>query len=174
MKMDDTRRIADELNRCCYSKNVLKYFFDKPDADSEDECSDSNDESDSITLENIPNLQLTLAEDEDEEESLGLASDKLDRKISDAISAVTFEEKDIEMDKFGNFDCKCYTRRKENSLQGTQSGINKLSQELRYSIRMDSSAAEREWQDMQIIGHLEVHVTHVFPCLYFSIPTYCY
>ena len=92
MKMDETRRIADELNRGCYSENVLKYFFDKPDADSEDECSDSNNESDCITLENIPNLQLTLAEDEDEEESLGLASDELDRKISDAISTVTFEE----------------------------------------------------------------------------------
>ena len=41
MKMDETRRIADELNRCCYSENVLKYFFNKPDADSEDECSDT-------------------------------------------------------------------------------------------------------------------------------------
>ena len=92
MKMDETRRIADKLNRGYYSVNVLKYFFDKPDADSEDECSDSNNESDCITLENIPNLQLTLAEDEDEEESLGLASDELDRKISDAISTVTSEE----------------------------------------------------------------------------------
>ena len=92
MKMDEIRRITDELNRGCYSENVLKYFFDKPDADSEDECSDSNNESDCITLENIPNLQLTLAEDEDEEESLCLASDELDRKISDAISTVTSEE----------------------------------------------------------------------------------
>ena len=46
MKMDETRRIADELNRGCYSENVLKYIFDKLDADSEDECSDSEDESD--------------------------------------------------------------------------------------------------------------------------------
>ena len=43
--MDETRRIG-ELNRSCYSENVLKYFFDKPDADSEDECSNSDDESD--------------------------------------------------------------------------------------------------------------------------------
>ena len=28
MKMDETKRIADELNRGCY-KNVLKYFFDR-------------------------------------------------------------------------------------------------------------------------------------------------
>ena len=92
MKMDETKRIADELNRGCYSKNVLKYFFDKPDADSEDsedEYSDSDDESDCITLENIPNLQQAIAE-----ESLGLASDELNRKILDAISTVIFEEKD--------------------------------------------------------------------------------
>ena len=90
--MDETRRIADELNRGCYSENVLKCFFDKPDADSEDECSDSDDESDCITLENIPYLQLTLAKDEDKEEFLSLASDELDRKIADAISTLTFEE----------------------------------------------------------------------------------
>ena len=46
MKMDEIRRITDELNRGCYSENVLKYFFDKQDADSEDVCSDSDDESD--------------------------------------------------------------------------------------------------------------------------------
>ena len=27
MKMDEIRRIADELNRGCYSEKVLKYFF---------------------------------------------------------------------------------------------------------------------------------------------------
>ena len=46
MKMDETRRIAEELNRGCHSEHVLKYFFDKPDADSEDECSDKDNESD--------------------------------------------------------------------------------------------------------------------------------
>ena len=76
MKMVGTKRITDELNHGCYNENVLKYCFDKPDADSEDKCSDSDDESVCITLENIPHLQLTLAEDEDEEESLGLASDE--------------------------------------------------------------------------------------------------
>lgn len=69
----------------------MKYFFDKPDAyeqaltDSEDDLSD--DESGIIRLNNIPNLQ--LSEDKDEEECIGLASDELDRKISEAISIVT-------------------------------------------------------------------------------------
>ncbi|XDV25937.1 hypothetical protein PO909_029761 [Leuciscus waleckii] len=84
--------VADELNRGRYT-NVLKYFFDKPDAyeqaltDSADDLSD--DESGMIRLNNIPNLQ--LSEDEDEEECIGLASDELDRKISEAISVVTFD-----------------------------------------------------------------------------------
>ena len=164
--MDEAKRIADELNRGCYSENVLKFFFDKPGAssaqanltsDSEDGFSD--DESGCITLDDIPNQQLTLAEDEDEEEeSIGLTSDDLDRKISDAISTVTFEgDKDSEMEKIRNFDCKCYTRRKENSLHGKQSCSHKLSPDLMYSIRMDSLAAEKEWQDMRIIGHLEAN-----------------
>ncbi|XDV25951.1 hypothetical protein PO909_029775 [Leuciscus waleckii] len=92
MKMDAAKIVADELNRGRYT-NVLKYFFDKPDAyeqaftDSEDDLSD--DESGMIRLNNIPNLQ--LSEDEDEEECIGLASDELDRKISEAISIVTFD-----------------------------------------------------------------------------------
>ncbi|MEQ2246333.1 hypothetical protein ILYODFUR_037316 [Ilyodon furcidens] len=61
------------------------------------------------------------------------------------------------MEKIRNFDCKCYGRRKENSLLGTQSCSRKLSPELMYNIRMDSLAAEREWQDMRIIGHLEAN-----------------
>ncbi|ROI26621.1 hypothetical protein DPX16_21564 [Anabarilius grahami] len=61
MQMDGAKIIADELNRGRYTENVLKYFFDKPDAyeqaltDSEDDLSD--DESGIIRLNNIPNLQ---------------------------------------------------------------------------------------------------------------------
>jgi len=118
VKMDATKIIADELNHGRYTENVLKYFFDNPDAyeqelaDSEDDLTD--DESGIIRLNNIPNLQ--LSKDEDEEECIRLASDKLDHKISKAISIVTFDgEKDREMGKICNFDCKCFTRRKENS-----------------------------------------------------------
>ena len=160
MKMDAAKIIADELNRGRYTENVLKYFFDKPDAyeqaltDSEDDLSD--DESGIIRLNNIPNLQ--LSEDKDEEECIGLASDELDRKISEAISIVTFDgDKDREMGKIRNFDCKCYTRRKENSLHGRQSCSQKLSPDIMYNIRLDSLAAEKEWQDMRIIGHLEAN-----------------
>ncbi|CAM4570331.1 unnamed protein product [Leuciscus chuanchicus] len=73
-KMDAAKIVADELNRGRYT-NVLKYFFDKPDAyeqaftDSEDDLSD--DESGMIRLNNIPNLH--LSEDEDEEECIGPA-----------------------------------------------------------------------------------------------------
>ena len=136
----------------------MKYFFDKPDAyeqaltDSEDDLSD--DESGIIRLNNIPNLQ--LSEDKDEEECIGLASDELDRKISEAISIVTFDgDKDREMGKIRNFDCKCYTRRKENSLHGRQSCSQKLSPDIMYNIRLDSLAAEKEWQDMRIIGQTD-------------------
>ncbi|XP_041960039.1 uncharacterized protein LOC121718821 isoform X3 [Alosa sapidissima] len=59
------------------------------------------------------------------------------------------------MEKIRNFDCRCYGRRKENSLLGTRSCSHKLSPEVMYNIRLDSLAAEREWQDMRIIGHLE-------------------
>ncbi|XP_055076286.2 uncharacterized protein [Misgurnus anguillicaudatus] len=160
--MDTTETVADELNRGCYAENVLKYFFDKPDSyeqaltDSEDDLSD--DESDMIRLYNIPNLQLSEDdEDQDEEECIELASDELDRKISEAISVVTFEgDEDREMQKIRNFDCKCYTRRKENP-HGRQSCSQKLSPDIMYNIRMDSLAAEKEWQDMRIIGHLEAN-----------------
>ncbi|ROL51095.1 hypothetical protein DPX16_14626 [Anabarilius grahami] len=158
--MDAAKNIADELNRGRYTENVLKYFFEKPDdyeqalTDSEDDLSD--DESSIIRLNNIPNLQ--LSEDEDEEECIGLASDELDRKISEAISIVTFDgDKDREMVKIRNFDCKCCTRRKENSLHGRQSCSQKLSPDIMYNIRLDSLAAEKEWQDMRIIGHLETN-----------------
>lgn len=175
MKMDQEKHIAEELNRGCYSTNLWQYFFDKTDAsgyadadltsDSEPELEDETDEideSDCITLENIPNLQLTLAEDEDDEESLSLAAEELERKTSEAISTVTFEgDKDSKMEKIRNFDCKCYRRRKENSLLGTQSCSHKLSPELMYNIGMDSFAAEREWQDMRIIGQLEVNTCTV-------------
>ncbi|ROI16573.1 hypothetical protein DPX16_22550 [Anabarilius grahami] len=158
--MDAAKNIADELNRARYTENVLKYFFEKPDdyeqalTDSEDDLSD--DESSIIRLNNIPNLQ--LSEDEDEEECIGLASDELDRKISEAISIITFDgDKDREMVKIRNFDCKCCTRRKENSLHGRQSCSQKLSPDIMYNIRLDSLAAEKEWQDMRIIGHLEAN-----------------
>ncbi|MEQ2178558.1 hypothetical protein GOODEAATRI_015340 [Goodea atripinnis] len=59
------------------------------------------------------------------------------------------------MEKIRNFDCRCYGKRKENSSLRTQSCSHKLSPEIMYNIRMDSLAAEREWQDMRIIGHLE-------------------
>ncbi|CAK6972703.1 uncharacterized protein LOC125271036 [Scomber scombrus] len=144
--MDNAQRVAHELNR---GSNLTSDF--------EDDCSDDEDnELDYITLENIPSLELTLAKDD--EESLGLAAQELDRRISDTISVVTFEgDKDSEMEKIRNFDCKCYTRRKENSIQERQSCSHKLSPEVMYSIRMDSLAAEREWQDMRIIGHLEAN-----------------
>lgn len=64
-------------------------------------------------------------------------------------------ESDREMEKVLNFDCKCYGRRKESSVLGTQSCSQKLPPELMYCIRMDSLSAEKEWQDMRIIGHLE-------------------
>ena len=93
---------ADELNRGRYTENVLKFFFDKPDAyeqvltDSEDDLSD--DESGIIRLYRIPNLQ--LSKDDDEEECIGLASDELDRKIPEVISIATFDgDKDREMGK---------------------------------------------------------------------------
>ncbi len=117
MKMEQEKHIAEELNRGCYCANVLQYFFIKTDSscyadltDSESEVEDETDidTSNCITLENIPNLQLTLAEDEDDEESLGLAAEELERKISEAISTVTFEgDKEREIDKIRNFDCKC-------------------------------------------------------------------
>ncbi|MEQ2174179.1 hypothetical protein GOODEAATRI_005201 [Goodea atripinnis] len=59
------------------------------------------------------------------------------------------------MEKIRNFDCKCYRRRKENSSLGTQSSSPKLSPQIMYNIQMDSLAAEREWQNMRIIRHLE-------------------
>ena len=92
MKMGETRRIADELNRGCSSENVWKYFFASQMPILKTSAVIATTKA-TITLENIPNLQLTLAEDKDEEESRS-ASDELDCKISDAIcrSTVTPEE----------------------------------------------------------------------------------
>ena len=46
---------------------------------------------------------------------------------------VTFEEKDIEIEKIRNFDCKCYTRRKENCVHGTQSCSRNLSPDVQHT-----------------------------------------
>ncbi|KAK5616662.1 hypothetical protein CRENBAI_003071 [Crenichthys baileyi] len=90
--------------------------------------------------------------------SFGLEAEELEQKISEAIANTTFEEdRDSKMEKTRNFDCKCYGTRMENSSLGTQSCIRKLSPELMYNIRMDSLAAERERQDLRIIGHLETN-----------------
>ncbi|MEQ2182293.1 hypothetical protein GOODEAATRI_020818 [Goodea atripinnis] len=94
-----------------------------------------------------------LTQDEDDEESFGLAAEELERKISEAIAITMFEEdRDSEMENIHNYDCKCYGRREENSSLGTQS-----SAELMYNIQMDYLGAEREQQDLRIIGHLEAN-----------------
>ncbi|MEQ2288599.1 hypothetical protein AMECASPLE_024343 [Ameca splendens] len=57
--------------------------------------------------------------------------EELQCKISEANAVTTFEEnRDSEMEKIRNFDCKCYGRRKENSSLGTQSCSHKLSPEI--------------------------------------------
>ncbi|MEQ2265604.1 hypothetical protein XENORESO_009741 [Xenotaenia resolanae] len=100
-------------------------------SDSESEGDEAEDDGDCITLENIPSLQLSSTQDEDDEESFGLAAEELEHKISEANAVTTFEEnRDSEMEKIRNFDCKCYGRRKENSSLGTQSCSPKLSPEL--------------------------------------------
>ncbi|MEQ2198739.1 hypothetical protein XENOCAPTIV_017510 [Xenoophorus captivus] len=160
--MDQAQRVANELNHGCYSASLWEYMFSSTAAglssDSESEGDEAEDDSDCITLENIPSLQLSSTQDEDDKESFGLVAEELERKISEAIAITTFEEnRNSEMEKIRNFDCKCYGRRKENSSLGTQSCSRKLSPEIMYNIRMDSLAAEREWQDMRIIGHLEAN-----------------
>ncbi|KAK5603536.1 hypothetical protein CRENBAI_005532, partial [Crenichthys baileyi] len=158
------QRVANELNRGCYGASLWEYMFSSTatatglSSDSESEGDEAEDDSDCITLENIPSLQLSSTQDEDDEENFGLAAEELERKISEATNITTFEEnRDNEMEKISNFDCKCYGRRKENSSLGTQSCSRKLSKEIMSNIRMDSLAAEREWQDMRIIGHLEAN-----------------
>lgn len=71
---------------------------------------------------------------------------------------VTYEgNKYRALEKICNLDCKCYGRRKENSLLGTQSYSRNLSPELMFNLRMDSLAAKRERGHMRITGHLEVN-----------------
>ncbi|KAK5613148.1 hypothetical protein CRENBAI_000903 [Crenichthys baileyi] len=156
------KKTEEVSNPSCYSSSLWEYMFSSTapglSSDSESEGVEAEDDSDCITLKNIPSLQLSSTQDEDDEESFGLAAEELERKISEAIAITTFEEnRNREMEKIRNFDCKCYGRRKENSLLGTQSCSRKLSPELMYNILMDSLAAEREWQDMRIIGHLEAN-----------------
>ncbi|MEQ2179138.1 hypothetical protein GOODEAATRI_021559 [Goodea atripinnis] len=111
-------------------------------SDSESEGDEVEDDSDCITLENIPSLQLSSSQDEDDEESFELVAEELEGKKR--LLSQHFRKTDSEMEKIRNFDCKCYGRRKENSSLGTQSCIRKLSPEIMYNIRMDSLAAERE------------------------------
>ncbi|XP_072298341.1 uncharacterized protein [Eucyclogobius newberryi] len=161
----DPSAIASELNRGCYSSTLLDYFCEKsayPDdylsSESEDDLTD--DERDFIQLENIPSLRLTLDEEEDgfwTEEGAPGHAEELEREITDAIATVTFAGENEELEKIRNFDCKCYSRRKENSLLSSKSCSGKLSPELMYKLRSDSLAAEREWQDMRIIGHMEAN-----------------
>ncbi|MEQ2261315.1 hypothetical protein XENORESO_008620, partial [Xenotaenia resolanae] len=151
--MDQTQRVANELSRGCSSASLWENMFSSTAAaglssDSESEGDEAEDDSDCITLGNFPNLQLSSTQDEDDEESFGLAAEELEGKISEANAVAIFEEnRDSEMEKMRNFDCKCYGRRKETSSLGTQSCSHKLSPEIMYNIRMDSLAAEREWQD---------------------------
>ncbi|XP_072289002.1 uncharacterized protein [Eucyclogobius newberryi] len=161
----DPSAIASELNRGCYSSTLLDYFCEKsayPDdylsSESEDDLTD--DERDFIQLENIPSLRLTLDEEEDgfwTEEGAPGHAEELQREITDAIATVTFAGENEELEKIRNFDCKCYSRRKENSLLSSKSCSGKLTPELMYKLRSDSLAAEREWQDMRIIGHMEAN-----------------
>ncbi|KAK5622835.1 hypothetical protein CRENBAI_024141 [Crenichthys baileyi] len=136
-----------ELNRGRYNTSLWEYMFTSTDddaglsSDSESEGDEVEDidDSDCITLENIPSFQLTLTQDEDDEESFGLAAEELEHKISEAIAITIFEEdKHSEMEKICNFNCKCCGRRKENSSLGTQSSTSKPSPELMYNIQMDS------------------------------------
>ncbi|MEQ2195080.1 hypothetical protein XENOCAPTIV_007235 [Xenoophorus captivus] len=123
--MDQAQRVANELNRGCYSASLWENMFSSTAAaglssDSESEGDEAEDDSDCITLENIPSLQLSSTQDEGDEESFGLAAEELERKISEANAVTTFEEnRDSEMEKICNFDFKCYGRRKENYSLGT-------------------------------------------------------
>ncbi|KAK5615701.1 hypothetical protein CRENBAI_023216 [Crenichthys baileyi] len=155
--MDRAERITQELNHACStSSSGLTTTPDSSDSESEGNETEEIVDSDGITLEIILRFQLTLTHEEDDEESFGLAADELECKISEDIIVTKFEEdRDSEMEKIHNCDCKCYGRRKENSSLGTQSCSCKLSPELMYNIWMDSLAAVSERQDMRIIGPLE-------------------
>ncbi|MEQ2183613.1 hypothetical protein GOODEAATRI_034623 [Goodea atripinnis] len=138
------QRVANELSRGCYSASLWEKMFSSTAAaglssDSESEGDEAEDDGDCITVENIPSLQLSSTQEEDDEESFGLAAEELERKISEANAVTTLEEnRDREMEKIRNFDFKCDGRRKENSSLGTQSCSRKLSPEIMYNIRMDS------------------------------------
>ncbi|KAK5610698.1 hypothetical protein CRENBAI_001297 [Crenichthys baileyi] len=97
--MDQAERIGQDLNRSCYSASLWDYMFTRTDAkaglSSDSESGDEAEEidnSDCITLGNIPSFQLTLTQDEDDEESFGLVAEELKQKIPEAIAITTFEE----------------------------------------------------------------------------------
>ncbi|KAK5623803.1 hypothetical protein CRENBAI_005003 [Crenichthys baileyi] len=99
--MDQAQRVANKLNRGCYSASLCEYMFSSTAAglssDSESEGDEAEDDSDCITLEN--SLQMSSTQDEDDEESFGLAAEELECKISEAIAITTFEEnRDSEME----------------------------------------------------------------------------
>lgn len=151
--MDQATRIAEELNHGSATPAVWQEFLDG-DLTSDDE---HNNDQDCITLENVPSLQMGVAGDDDEEECVGLAAEELNNKVAEAIAAVTLGDKDSEMEKIRNFACNCHTTRKDNSVLGTQSCSQKLPPDLMYKMRLDSVSAERQLQDMRIIGHLEAN-----------------
>ncbi|MEQ2182094.1 hypothetical protein GOODEAATRI_018586 [Goodea atripinnis] len=103
--MDQAQRVANGLNRAFYIASLWENMFSSTAAaglssDSESEGDEAEHDSDCITLENIPSLQLSSTQDEDDEESFGLAAEELERKISEAIAITTFEEnRDSEMEK---------------------------------------------------------------------------
>ncbi|KAK5600591.1 hypothetical protein CRENBAI_010397 [Crenichthys baileyi] len=106
-----------KLNALPRIEQRLEYKFIRTDDDaglssdleSEGDEADEIDDSNCITLENIPGFQLTLTQDKDDKESFGLAAKEQKRKISEAIVITTFEEyRDNEMEKI----CKCYMRKR--------------------------------------------------------------
>ncbi|KAK5606982.1 hypothetical protein CRENBAI_011362 [Crenichthys baileyi] len=82
--MHQAGRIAQELNCGSYSTSLWEYMFTRTDDDagpssyseSEGDEAEEIDGSARITLKNIPSFQLT--QDEDEEESFGLAAEELE------------------------------------------------------------------------------------------------
>ncbi|MEQ2215813.1 hypothetical protein XENOCAPTIV_006303 [Xenoophorus captivus] len=99
-----------------------------------------------------PSFQLTLTQDEDDEESFRPVAEEQERKISEAIAI-----------KIRNFDCKCYGRRKETFSLWTQSCSCKLSPELMYNIRMLQHISNKllqfflDFHNFDIIGRFRLH-----------------
>ncbi|KAK5614320.1 hypothetical protein CRENBAI_004293 [Crenichthys baileyi] len=83
--MDQGQRVANDRNCSCYSNSLWEYTFSSTVAaaglssDSESEGDKAEDDSNCITLENIPSLQLSSTQDEDDEESFGLAAEELEQ-----------------------------------------------------------------------------------------------